>query len=404
MRLVARAFHTDLTLVPAFKSAKQHLNMKPPSHEEILASGIMDPALKAELALRPIRSPQPSDPYYEIRHTFHGHRAHRATRLRELHHLRYIPAAIPEQVHEEDREIPMRNGNQRIRVRVYTPTLANPAPESASVNDAERTIGGRPLIVMYHEGGWSMGDLSDEEVNCRMFARDLGAVCVNVEYRLAPEHRFPTGINDSWEALKWAAKNATLLGANPFAGFIVGGGSAGGNIAAVLAHMARDEKLSPPLTGQYLCVPAIMCLTDPDRLAPKYRERYLSHPKFTPSIDPILQVTAEETGNLAAMIGADTHDPRFVPFLYGEKEEGHRHLPPAYFQTCGLDPLRDESLIYADVLEESGVEAKVDLYSGFGHYFWTNWPRLDASRRFVEDTREGVRWLLSRSSGDIQPA
>lgn len=86
----------------------------------------------------------------------------------------------------------MRDGAE-IAVRVYTP--ANPPAKA-------RTLG-LPLIVMYHEGGWCMGDLSDEEVNCRLFARDLNAVCVNVDYRLAPEHPFPTGINDSWDALQW---------------------------------------------------------------------------------------------------------------------------------------------------------------------------------------------------------
>ena len=96
------------------------------------------------------------------------HREHRATRLREMHHLRYLPGPIPEQVREEDRQIPVRDGAE-IGVRVYTPTKP---PEKGS-----------PLIVMYHEGAWMMGDLSDEEVNCRLFARDLGAVCVNVDYR-----------------------------------------------------------------------------------------------------------------------------------------------------------------------------------------------------------------------------
>ena len=96
-------------------------------------------------------------------------REHRAAMLREKHHLRYLAGAIPE-VTEQDRSIPVRDGSEII-VRVYQP-----------VNSAVRADGS-PLIVMYHEGGWSMGDLSDEETNCRLFSRDLGAVCVNVEYR-----------------------------------------------------------------------------------------------------------------------------------------------------------------------------------------------------------------------------
>lgn len=85
----------------------------------------------------------------------------------EKHHLRILPGSIPE-VKEVDRKIPVRDGAE-ITVRIYTPVRV---PE-----------GGCPLIVMYHEGGWSMGDLTDEEVNCRLFSRDLGAVCLNVDYR-----------------------------------------------------------------------------------------------------------------------------------------------------------------------------------------------------------------------------
>jgi len=111
-----------------------------------------------------------------------------------MHHLRLLPGPIPDLVREEDRRVRVRDGAD-ITVRIYTPVGNREAPHAA---DAKR-----PLIVMYHEGGWSMGDLTDEEVNCRLFSRDLGAVCVNVEYRLAPEHAFPTGVNDCWDALKW---------------------------------------------------------------------------------------------------------------------------------------------------------------------------------------------------------
>ncbi|KAH8881117.1 alpha/beta hydrolase fold-3 domain-containing protein [Thozetella sp. PMI_491] len=351
--------------------------MAPRTKEELLSYGVMD----AALAANPIRQPEPSDPYYG-RTDFTAWREHRATTLREKHHLRYLPGPIPE-VHEEDRRIPVRDGAE-ITVRIYKPTQA------AAIS------GGSPLIVMYHEGAWSMGDLTDEEVNCRLFTRDLGAICVNVEYRLAPEHPFPTWINDCWDALKWAANNASDLGANPARGFIVGGGSAGGNIAAVLAHMARDEALSPPLTGQYLCVPAIMCFLAPEHLPEAYRAEYLSQPAVTPNIDPVLHADKDAGAQLHALVGvADAaHEPRFVPFLYD-----HSGLPPAYLQVCGIDPLRDEALIYERVLrEEAGVATRLNLYPGFGHYFWTNFPLLEKSREFVEDTVKGVRWLLEQKS------
>jgi len=209
--------------------------MAPRSKEELVSLAVMDPALAAALKKGPpITMPQkPSD--MVPGQTYHSIlREHRAAGLRAKWPLRYLPGPIAE-VSERDQKIPVRDGSE-ITIRIYTPVA--------------KREGGSPLIVMFHEGGWGMGDLSDEEVNCRLFARDLGAVCVNVEYRLVPEHPFPTWINDSWDALQWAAQHASELGANPTRGFVIGGGSAGGNITAVLAHIARDEQLSPPLTGQ----------------------------------------------------------------------------------------------------------------------------------------------------------
>lgn len=98
-----------------------------------------------------------------------------------------------------------------------------------------------------------------------------------------------------------------------------------------------------------------------------------------------------------SVLHASWADPRFVPFLYGAAKGAHRDLPPAYFQVCGADPLRDEGLIYEKILrEEAGVRTRLDLYKGFYHCFWMNWPQMDKSREFVEDTLSGVRWLLEQ--------
>lgn len=369
-----------------------------------MSMAVMDPALAAVLETRPaIRPPAPSDPYYG-RTDYSALREHRATMLKEKWPQRYLAGPVPE-VEEEDRKIPVRDGSE-ITIRSYTPVT--------------RKKEGSPLIVMFHEGGWGMGDLNDEEVNCRLFSRDLGAVCVNVEYRLAPESPWPTWINDSWDALQWCARHASELGATPSKGFVVGGGSAGGNITAVLTHIARDEQLSPPLTGQYLAVPAVMCFLPPSHIPAQYRSEYLSHPLVTPGQDPILKVTLGPSepwitpvvrtvlsilpvsvlARIFSMSGmhGDVSSPLFVPFLYGQTEQGHKGLPPAYLQVCGLDPLRDEALIYERVLrEEAGVKTKLDVYKGLGHYFWTNFPELEMSRTFVEDTVKGMRWLLEQS-------
>ena len=101
----------------------------------------------------------------------------------------------------------------------------------------------------------------------------FGATCLSISYRLGPEFPFPHAPNDCWDALKWAAENYKQFGADPSKGFIVGGTSAGGNLTAVLSHQARDEGLSPPLTGQYLAIPAV---GSGDLIPEQYRDRNFS--------------------------------------------------------------------------------------------------------------------------------
>lgn len=115
-----------------------------------------------------------------------------------------------------------------------------------------------------------------EEITCRNLVQAFGAVCVSCEYRLAPEFKFPVGVLDAWDALKWAASNAETFGANPTAGFILGGTSAGGNLTAVLSHMARDQGLQPPPTGLYLHAPVVGG-KDPSVYPQKYRARAISY-------------------------------------------------------------------------------------------------------------------------------
>ncbi|KAF2660268.1 alpha/beta-hydrolase [Lophiostoma macrostomum CBS 122681] len=301
---------------------------------------------------------------------FFEHRANRGAHLEKLRHLYPIPGPIPNEVTESMHDVPTRDGAS-IRVQVYQPVKGVPE-------------GGSPLVLMYHEGGWSMGDLTDEDLNCRMFARDLGCVCVNVEYRLAPEHPFPTGVNDCWDALKWALANSEKLKATPTQGLIVGGASAGGNIAAVMALLSRDENLQPPITGQYLCVPAL--LPDdkvPERLTHLYRSREDS------ISDPVLGKLS--SAGIIEIYRPDPESALWDPFNH---KDGHKGAAKAFFQVGGLDPLRDEAVLYDRILREAGVLTRFELYAGFGHMFWTNYPEMGRSAEFVRDTLEGVRWLL----------
>lgn len=203
---------------------------------------------------------------------------------------------------------------------------------------------------------------------------------------LAPEHKFPIGVNDCWDALKWAIANSDKLKATPSRGLIVGGASAGGNIAAVLALLSRDEKLEPSISGQFLCVPALLPDTNvPPHLAHLYESR-------TKNVkDPVLK--GLQPGMIEAIYGPETRSPLWDPYSH---PEGHRGVAKAFFQVGGLDPLRDEAVLYDRVLRESGVLTRFELYNGYGHMFWTNYPEIQASTKFVEDTLAGVKWLLEK--------
>lgn len=117
--------------------------------------------------------------------------------------------------------------------------------------------GGSPLAVIYHGGGWCIGGLENEELLCRLITSRLGFVSVNVDYRLAPEYQFPIPVEDCHDATKWAAANASSLGADPSKGFIISGTSAGGNMVAGVSHICRDEGLQPAITGCHLMIPAL---------------------------------------------------------------------------------------------------------------------------------------------------
>jgi len=226
----------------------------------------------------------------------------------------------------------------------------------------------------------------------------VGGVSALTCGRLAPEALFPTWIHDSIDVTRYFAANAQTFGADTSKGFIVGGNSAGGNIAAVLAQLSRLGEIEPPLTGQYLSVPLIF----PLELVPeKYKSELLS--PYENLQDPILKFKgAERLKDIEEHLKVDPKSHLFTPLAHPsyppDAAQSKYPLPPAYMQVAGLDPLRDQALVYDRILkEEYGIESKVDLYPGFGHMFWTNWPELKQSREFVEDTVKGIEWLLQRS-------
>ncbi|KAK4076861.1 hypothetical protein Purlil1_12543 [Purpureocillium lilacinum] len=258
----------------------------------------------------------------------------------------------PADVIETDFHITVRDGT-KIPIRSYSPRNI---PQHGS-----------PLIVLYHGGGFCLGGPHQETPRGRSFVSTLGAVVLSVGYRLAPEFPFPTPINDAWDAFKWAAQNSTALGADTDKGFIVGGCSAGANFAAVISLLARDEGISPKLTGQWLCIPTLL---PPEVVPAEHQSEYLSQ---------------SYKGDIKSFL--------FAPFNH---PKGHGGLVPTYFQICGLDPLRDEGLLYEKRLRETyNIPTRIDIYPGLPHGFWGAHPQLSKSPQAREDTLNGFKWLLN---------
>ncbi|KAF2135204.1 uncharacterized protein K452DRAFT_281860 [Aplosporella prunicola CBS 121167] len=246
---------------------------------------------------------------------------------------------------------------------------------------------GSPLVVYLHGGGFCLGGLENEDLTCRTFAKNLGCTVLNIAYRLALEHPFPAGINDAWRSVKWAAANASELGANPSQGFVVGGTSAGGNMAAVIGTLARDSKLSPPLTDLCLLIPTVTNMHDPPT---KYKDDLKS---FEQNQDAPL-LNQQSMHLMMAVLKPDWSSPLFN--LYSVVNPVSRNgLPPTYIQVCGLDPLRDEGLMLEKELRtECKTPTKLQVYPGLPHSFWSFFPQLEASKKWKIDTMEGMKWLL----------
>jgi acetyl esterase len=196
-----------------------------------------------------------------------------------------------------------------------------------------------PVLVYYHGGGWVIGDLDTHDTLCRQLANLSGCAVIAVDYRMGPEHRFPAAVDDSIAATRWVRANAGALKVDPER-LAVGGDSAGGNLAAVVALEARDSG-DLPIAFQLLIYPA----TDQRRGAPSHTsngEGYL-----------LTRDTISWFHDHYIADAAQDLDWRASPLLHAD----HARLPPAFVLTAGYDPLRDEGLQYAQKLSEAGNRA-----------------------------------------------
>jgi acetyl esterase len=230
--------------------------------------------------------------------------------------------------------------------------LETPIPMAARHYAPTDPGGPHPLLVFFHGGGFTFGDLDTHDGVCRLLCKHAGAHVLAVDYRLAPEHPFPAAVEDAREALRWAHANAGRLGVDPQR-VGVGGDSAGGNLAAVVSQLAaRDGGPAPVL--QLLIYPA----TDFSR---RRRSRELFGEGF-------LLTNPEMDWFEANYLGADSahsRDPRASPLL----AEDLSGLAPALIITAGFDPLRDEGEDYAEALRAAGTPATLRRFPGFIHAF-----------------------------------
>jgi acetyl esterase len=231
----------------------------------------------------------------------------------------------------------------------------------------------RPGLLYIHGGGFVVGSIDGEDSRARELAALAGAVVVSVEYRLAPEHPFPAGLQDCYAALTDLAKNAAELGVDP-AHIGIAGASAGAGLAAATALMARDQG-GPELCMQYLGIPEL-----DDRLETASMRAYTDTPVWN---------RPNAVLSWQYYLGGQRPGPYAAP----ARADNLAGLPPAYVDVCEFDPLRDEGIAYAQRLVQAGVHTELHLYPGTFHGS-SLIGGAAVAQRMSADATEAIRRLL----------
>jgi acetyl esterase/lipase len=295
----------------------------------------------AALNLKPFKDSTPTEAREAMR-----------TRTAGLGPVEDVPAVA-------DHRVPVEGGE--ITVRLYAPA----------------GVGPHPVLVFYHGGGWVIGDLYTHDGLCRSIVNAAGCAVASVDYRLAPEFKFPVAVEDSYTALKWVAANGPRLGLDS-ARLAVGGDSAGGNLAAVMALLGRDRR-GPRILLQVLVYP----VTNYDFGAKSYVENATGYLLTTEDMRWFWRhyLSREEQGQEV------TASPMRAKSL--------ADLPPALVMTAGCDPLRDEGDAYAARLRDSGVPVTVTQYPGMFHGFMRMTRILDQARAGLDEVATALRKALA---------
>ncbi|KAL1857529.1 hypothetical protein Daus18300_010287 [Diaporthe australafricana] len=307
----------------------------------------------------------------------------------------------PPHLAETTIEIPLPDGTTS---RTIITRPAGPAPGGK----------GFPLIVLLYGGGWCGGEPEMMITPARGFAALLGAVVACPTYKVAPEDPFPAPMHSAWEAVSWLSHADNLndgvlskdngVSVDPGLGFVIGGASAGANIAAVIAGISaaaaadRDSELvhglSPlarPLTGVFASVPALVAEAMP--LPAEYA------PLWTSRVDNVDGFMAtEQMRECERRLAPDFQSPWFSPLnLDLGSIKGH-HAPRVYAQAGELDCLRDDAVVYDKMLSDKGVaETRIDVIKDVGHVGWVTFPMPDAHTDSIKTIwLDGMAWLLGK--------
>jgi acetyl esterase len=259
----------------------------------------------------------------------------------------------------ENRTIPGPAG--AIPIRIYIPPGAGPFP----------------VLVFIHGGGFVICDLDTHDTPCRALTNQAGCVTVSVDYRLAPEHKFPAAVEDCYAATKWVSEHAAELNADPNR-LAVGGDSAGGNLSAVITQLARDAG-GPKIIFQLLVYPGTDFSMDSD-----------SHKAFTNHF--LLPKDIQYFVGHYLPAGADINDSRISPI----RARSFAGLPPALIITAEYDPLRDEGEAYGSKLRAAAVPATVTRYEGMIHGFFSMSDYLDKGKLAIAESAAALRNAFSR--------
>ncbi|CQD10402.1 alpha/beta hydrolase [Mycobacterium lentiflavum] len=268
----------------------------------------------------------------------------------------------------------------QIHVMVDDLTIPGPAGEIGARHYRPANEGPADLLVFYHGGGWTIGDLDTADALCRLTCRDAGIHVLSIDYRLAPEHPAPAAIEDAYAAFTWAHDHAGDLGARP-GRVAVGGDSAGGNLAAVVCQLARDEDGPAPLL-QWLIYPR----TD---FTAQNRSLSLFARGFLLTKRDIDWFTAEYLNGT----GIDLTDPRVSP-AHAQSLSG---LAPALIAVAGFDPLRDEGQAYAAALQGAGTPVDLRYMGSLTHGFASLFQLGGGSAAATSDLISALRAHLSRA-------